>query len=88
VLLVQTQEATFVLARTLSDRRRRRLPSPQAGSPRSRGPGVNRTKLPETALALDGLRRLMQLVVRIPHQLVDRLSIYGIHGNPGLELQR
>ena len=86
MLLVHNQEATFVLARTLSDRSQRRLPSPQAGAPRRQG--VNQTKPPETALALDGLRRVMQLVVRIPHQLVDRLSICGIHGNPGPELQR
>jgi hypothetical protein len=43
--LVQNQAATFDLARTLSDRSRRGLPCD-----RSRGPGTNQTKPPETTL--------------------------------------
>src|SRR5207248_3035660 len=49
--LVQNQEARFDLARTVSDRSRCGLPSPQAGSPRKRRPGANQTKPPETTLA-------------------------------------
>jgi hypothetical protein len=38
------------LARTLSDRSRRGLPSPHAGAPRSRRPSANHTNPPETTL--------------------------------------
>src|SRR5438067_2351694 len=39
-------------------------------------------------LGLYSLLALMQHVVRILHQLVDRLPIFGVHGDPGPEAQR
>src|SRR5205085_4144861 len=58
--LVQNQGAQLELAGVLSDRRRRTLPSPQAGSPRSRRPTAHQTHQPkrsETTLAAERDRR-------------------------------
>ena len=52
-LLVQNQGRRFDVVGTLSDRGRRGVPSPQAGSPRRRRPGAHQTIPPETKLARD-----------------------------------
>jgi hypothetical protein len=59
---------------TASDRSRRGLPSPHAGAPRSRRPGVNQTKPPETTLVQERRtpRRLFCLpCLRLLHALLS-----------------